>query len=100
MAPALATWAVVEAGGSMTLAFETARNMPLMLIIETAKVGREWGLEPWRSQDDPGLYAPHCFAEVNWPELRLKAGEPDWQPPEPTPGFRQGLDELSLPEAG
>jgi hypothetical protein len=99
MAPALATWAVVEAGGPMNLAFETARNLPLMLIIETAKVAREWGLEPWKSQDDPGLYAPHAFAEVNWPELRQKAGEPDWTPPEPIPGFRMGLDEPSLSEA-
>lgn len=91
-APALAMWAVVEAGGSMALAFETARNLPLMLIIETAKTAREWGFEPWRSQDDPGLYAPHAFAEVNWPELRLKAGEPVWTPPEPIPGFRMGAE--------
>jgi hypothetical protein len=98
-APALATWAVVEAGGTMSLAFETARNLPLMLIIETAKIAREWGLEPWKSQDEPGLYCPDAFAEVNWPELREKAGEPDWTPPEPIPGFRTGLDDPSLPEA-
>jgi hypothetical protein len=42
-APAFAAWAVVEAGGNMDLAFETARNLPLMLAIETAKIGREWG---------------------------------------------------------
>jgi hypothetical protein len=39
--PALATWAVVEVGGSMSLAFETARNLPLVLISEAAKVARE-----------------------------------------------------------
>ena len=89
--PALATWAVVEAGGSMSLAFETARNLPLVLISEAAKIGREWGMEPWRSQDDPGLYASHAFAEVNWPELRVKAGEPDWLPPYSMPGFRTGV---------
>jgi hypothetical protein len=98
-APALTTWAVVEAGGSMSLAFETARNLPLMTIIETAKIAREWGMEPWKSQDDPGIYATHVFAEVNWPELRQKAGEPDWTPPEPIPGFRMGHDDPSLPEA-
>ena len=89
--PALATWAVVEAGGSMSLAFETARNLPLVLISEAAKIGREWDMEPWRSQEDPGLYAPHAFAEVNWPELRVKAGEPDWLPPYSMPGFRTGV---------
>jgi hypothetical protein len=80
------TWAVVEAGGGMALAFETASNLPVILIIVTAKIAREWGFEPWRSQDASGLYAPHAVAKVNWPELRKKAGEPDRRPLFPVPG--------------
>ncbi len=90
MAPVFAAWAVVEAGGSMNLAFETARNLPLMLAIETARIAREWAMEPWKSQPFPGLYAPHTYPEVDWRRLREQAGEPDWRPPFPVPGFREG----------
>ena len=90
MAPVFAAWAVVEAGGSMSLAFETARNLPLMLAIETARIAREWEMEPWKSQAFPGLYAPHTYPEVDWRRLREQAGEPDWRPPYPVPGFREG----------
>jgi hypothetical protein len=89
-APVLAAWAVVEAGGSMSLAFETARNLPLMLAIETARIAREWQMEPWRSQEFPSIYAPHTFPEVDWQRLRDQAGEPGWRPPYPVPGFREG----------
>jgi hypothetical protein len=37
------TWAVVEAGGSMVLAYATARNLSVMVIIEIAKMAHEWG---------------------------------------------------------
>ena len=89
-APVLAAWAVVEAGGSMSLAFEAARNLPMMLAIETARIAREWEMEPWKSQAFPGLYAPHTYPEVDWHRLRDQAGEPDWRPPFPVPGFREG----------
>jgi uncharacterized protein (DUF952 family) len=72
------------------LAFEAARNLPLMLAVETAKVAREWQMEPWRSQEFPSLYAPHTFPEVDWYRLRDQAGEPGWRPPYPVPGFRKG----------
>ena len=91
MAPVFAAWSVVEAGGSMDLAFEAARNLPLMLAVETAKVAREWKMEPWNSQEFPGLYAPHTFPEVDWHRLREQAGEPTWQPPFSIPGFRTGV---------
>ena len=74
----------------MSLAFEAARNLPLMLAIETAKIAREWEMEPWKSQAFPGLYAPHTYPEVDWQHLREQAGEPDWRPPFPVPGFREG----------
>ena len=38
----------------------------------------------------PGLYAPHTYPEVDWRRLREQAGEPDWRPPFPVPGFREG----------
>jgi hypothetical protein len=98
-APVFAAWAVVEAGGSMNLAFEAARNLPMMLAIETAKIGREWQMEPWKSRDDPDLYAPHTFAEVAWRRLREQAGEPDWRPPFAVPGFRDGAI-LDAPPSG
>jgi hypothetical protein len=84
----------------MDLAFETARNLPLMLAIETGRIAREWGLEPWRSQAEPPLYAPHTFLEVDWPRLREEAGEPDWRPPFPVPGFREGCLANAPPEDG
>jgi hypothetical protein len=90
MAPVFAAWAVVEAGGSMDLAFDAARNLPLILAIETARMAREWEMEPWKSQAFPGLYAPHTYPEVDWQRLREQAGEPDWRPPFPVPGFREG----------
>jgi hypothetical protein len=56
-------------------------------------------MEPWTSQDDPGLYAPHTFAEVDWQRLRQQTGEPDWRPPFPVPGFRDGAI-LDAPPSG
>src|SRR5688572_21620195 len=87
-APVFAAWAVVEAGGSMDLAFEAARNLPLMLVVETAKVAREWQMEPWKSEEFPSLYVPYTFGEVDWQHLREQAGEPAWHPPFAIPGSR------------
>ena len=82
MSPALATWAVVEAGGCMNLAFETARNLPLMLTSRRPRSAREWDMEPWQSQDDPGPLRPARLRRGRTGrELREQAGEPDWLPP-------------------
>jgi hypothetical protein len=97
MTPTLAAWASVEAGGSMDLAFEAARNLPLMLAVETAKVAREWQMEPWKSEEFPSLYAPYTFGEVDWQHLREQAGEPAWHPPFAIPGFRTGAHTEAAP---
>lgn len=89
-APALAAWAVAEAGGMMDLAFEVARVFPMLLMIGTGKFGRGAGLQPWASADDPDIYDPGATAEVDWRRLRERTGEPGWRPPYPIPGFTKG----------
>ena len=89
-APVLAAWAVVESGGTMTAAFEAARSLPMMLMIEMEKEAREAGLS-WAveaGEEAPALYNPDAFLPVDWHRLREKAGEPDWTPPMAIPGWR------------
>lgn len=90
----LVAWAVTEAGGSMTLAYDAARNAVPMLMIAVEEEMRGTNV-PWAARagvDAPALYEPDAFVPVDWHRLREKAGEPDWTPPSAIPGWRERFE--------
>ena len=93
-APLLTARAVLEAGGNMDQTFKASQEGAMMWVIQGEKQAHADGFS-WAGEDGeageegPSLYHPSAFVPVDWRQLREKAGEPEWTPPEPIPGWRQ-----------
>src|SRR4051794_2586257 len=77
----------VGLGLSMADVFKLANALTVGLMYRAEEIARKSRLEPWATSPKSVAYNTGAFLPIAWDALREAAGEPDWTPPRPAPGW-------------